>query len=178
MPEAMPSGAATQPMPDGMPGTGMLRLMLCVRVAHMFFCLDLEHVERVLPLVMLQPVPQGPDSLAGLMNLHGRNIPVIDLGARLGLADIPAYTADTPLIICKHEGLETGLIVSEVLGIEPIRHEAVQMADEFDQSRTLFLASVYTSHGLALLLDIEQTLQIDWSGLDLAPLPTLPEGAL
>lgn len=173
MPETRPFSAATQP--DDAPANGIPRLMLCIRVADMVFCLELEQVERVLSLVLLQPVPQGPDCLAGLMDLHGRNIPVIDLGARLELADIPAYTADTPLIICKHELQEAGLIVSEVLGIEPIRRE--QMTEEFDQSRTLFLASVNTRHGLALLLDLEQALEVDWAGHE--PVPTLPvaEGA-
>lgn len=175
--KSMPFRAATKPRPDDLPVTGMLRLALCIRVANMVFCIDLEHVERVLSLVLLQPVPQGPDYLAGLMNLRGRNIPVIDLGVRIGLTDVPAYTADTPLIICKHEGHETGLIVSEVLGIEPVRQEAVQMTDELGQSQTHFWASLNTRHGLALLLETKQTLEVDWTGLDDTPLLPLPEGA-
>lgn len=175
MPETRPFSAATHPEPDGMTGTGASRLMLCVRVTNLVCCLDLEQVERVLSLVLLQPVPQGPDSLAGLMNLHGRTVPVIDLGARLVLSDTPAYTADTPLIICKHEKQEAGLIVSEILGIEPVLHE--QLTEEFDQSRTLFLASVNTRHGLALLLDVKQALEVDWVGHEPAPLLPVAEGA-
>lgn len=178
MPEARPPGTAIKLFPESTQGTGLLRLMLCVRINSMVFCLDLEYVERVLPLVLLQPVPQGPDCLAGLMNLHGRTIPVIDLGARLGLAATSAYTAETPLIICKYEEQQAGLIVSEVLDIEPVWREAVQMTDEFDQSEALFLASANTSHGLALLLDIRQTLEIDWAGHEPAPLLSFPEGVL
>lgn len=162
------------PEPDGAHGTDMLAL--CIRVAGMIFCMDLEYVERVLTLVLLQPVPQGPDYLAGVMNLQGRNIPVIDLGTRLGLTDLPAHTADTPLIVCKHEGREIGLIVSEVFGVEPVRHEAVQMTDEFGQSHTHFWASLNTSHGLALLLDTKLTLEIDWTEQDSTPLLPFPDG--
>ncbi len=178
MPETLPSRAAARSVPDDAPSIDGLHQVLCIRAANMVFCLDLEHVERVLSLVLLQPVPQGPDHLAGLMNLHGRNIPVIDLSVRIGLTDVPAYTANTPLIICNHEGQETGLIVSEILGIESIRQEAAQMTDEFDQSPTAFFASLNTRHGLALLLDIEQTLAVDWTGLDLPPLLPPAESAL
>lgn len=171
MAEALPFSAAAQS-----PGITTPHQVLCVRVANMIFCMDLEQVEHVLSLVLLQPVPQGPDYLAGLMNLRGRNIPVIDLGVRIGLSDVPAYTADTPLIVCKDGEQETGLIVSEILGIEPLRQEAAQMTDELAESRTHFWASLNTRHGTALLLDIRQTLEIDWSGLDDTPLLPLPEG--
>lgn len=178
MPETMQFSAAAQPLPDSAQNMNILRQVLCIRVASMVFCIDLEYVERALFLVLLQPVPQGPDYLAGLMSVQGRNIPVIDLSVRIGLADIPAYTTDTPLVICKHEGQETGLVVSEVLGIESVRHEAVQMADEFGESQTSFMASLNTSHGPALLLDVKQALEIDWGIQDSTPLLSLPHGTL
>ena len=45
--------------------------------------LPLRVVRRVLPLVELKSLPLAPDAVAGLMNLHGESVPVIDL-ARIG----------------------------------------------------------------------------------------------
>ena len=41
--------------------------------------LPLRQVRRVLPLLELKGIPLAPDSVAGLMNLHGTPVPVIDL---------------------------------------------------------------------------------------------------
>lgn len=46
--------------------------------------LDTRRVQRVLPQLDLKKIPQAPDWVAGLMNFHGRPVPVIDLAMLAG----------------------------------------------------------------------------------------------
>ncbi len=60
--------------------------MLCLSFsvdAHRY-ALPARHIEAVLPLVALRPVPQAPAWVAGLMRYHGDAVPVLDLGLLAG----------------------------------------------------------------------------------------------
>lgn len=52
--------------------------------------LPLRHIERLLPLAALTPLPLAPAALLGLLDLHGRSLPVLDLQALLGGPPTPA----------------------------------------------------------------------------------------
>ena len=60
------------------------------------FGLDVEHVREVLKWQGVTPVPGSNRLIRGLLNLHGRIVPAIDLRMRLGLrgdalADLPMH---------------------------------------------------------------------------------------
>lgn len=52
--------------------------------------LMLAHVERLLPLAALTALPLAPAVLLGLLDLHGRSLPVLDLQGLLGGPPTPA----------------------------------------------------------------------------------------
>ena len=87
-----------------------------------------EHVSRVLPLMELKQLPQAPVYVAGLMNLHGTPVPVIDLCA-LALGSPCTAHFDTRILLVDYlvdEGTwrMLGLIVERVTGVEHIDPEA------------------------------------------------------
>ena len=55
--------------------------------------LPLAAIVRVLPLLELKQLPLTPDYVAGLMDLHGTPVPVIDLSRLAGLAPRPEYSS-------------------------------------------------------------------------------------
>lgn len=75
----MSSGAGTSEAG----GLGAARSFLILFVRDESFALPLEAVREVIRLPDLAVVPRGPASLAGLANLHGRVLPVADLGRLL-----------------------------------------------------------------------------------------------
>jgi len=121
----------------------------------------LEDVLRVLPMMALTPVPQGPAYLKGLMNIAGRSFPVIDLAERIGRPERFQYTIDTPILLCSAADRTGGLIVEEVIGVEEVQQGDVQMQPLFDPSDTPVLGVVNTGSGLSLSLDLERVLGFD-----------------
>src|SRR5258708_109755 len=67
-------------------------------VADRRFALDLRRVDRIIPMVEITPLPDAPRVAAGIINLHGEILPVLDVRQRLGLAAVAPRVTDLLLI--------------------------------------------------------------------------------
>jgi purine-binding chemotaxis protein CheW len=134
-------------------------------------CIELQYVEKVLQLMMLEPVPGGPDELAGLLNLAGKSIPVIDLALYLGLSRDKLYLLNTPILICSLDSHQIGIIVDDVLGLENVLNNDFQMRGEFDATNSPFSAVVTIENELSLLINVHCLMDV--SLITRAPTKTL-----
>jgi purine-binding chemotaxis protein CheW len=73
---------ATQVLEEGGPTVQFLRFALGVDS----YAVGIPSVREILEVSHLTPLPLMPAFVRGVMNLRGAVVPVIDLGARLGLA--------------------------------------------------------------------------------------------
>lgn len=126
--------------------------------------LPLAGIVRVLPLLELKQLPLTPDYVAGLMDLHGTPVPVIDLSR---LAGLPAAAAqfDTRIVIVDYRapgGGKThalGLLASQVRGIADI--DPLQLEDS-GVATAPFLGQVASdADGIVQLVELEHLLPPD-----------------
>ena len=126
--------------------------------------LPLAGIVRVLPLLELKQLPLTPDYVAGLMDLHGTPVPVIDLSR---LAGLPAAAAqfDTRIVIVDYRapGGETmhalGLLASQVRGIADI---APQGLEDSGVATAPFLGQVASdADGIVQLVELQHLLPPD-----------------
>lgn len=114
-----------------------------------------RHVARVLPLMDLKQIPLAPPHVAGLMNLHGTPVPVIDL-CMLAQGRPSARQYDTRIVLVNYPGEDggqhpLGLIVERATGMTTLSPE------EFADSRVAndnarFLGQVTTAGGTIIQL--------------------------
>lgn len=129
------------------------------------FCLRLNDVERLLPLMQVQPVPDAPTWLVGVMNLTGEAVPVVDLARRLGLSECPPYSIDHPVLLARAGGRQVGLVVEDVQGVKRVPRENLRGEALFRDGLPPVLGAVAMPDGAALLLDSLRILDLDLSGL-------------
>lgn len=129
------------------------------------FCLRLADVERLLPLMRIQRVPDAPSYMLGIMNLAGDAVPVVDLARRLGLPDMAPYRLDNPVLLTRAGGRQVGLVVDDVEGVKRVPREAIRGEDLFRDGLPPVLGAVVMGDGSALLLDCLRILDLDLSGL-------------
>ena len=80
------------------------------------FALHLPAVDRVLRAVEITPLPDAPHAVLGVINVHGRVIPVFDLRARFGFPRREMQLNDH--IIAAHTATRTvGLLVDRTIGV-------------------------------------------------------------
>ena len=95
--------------------------VLVFHIGHDRYGLRLAAIVRVLPLLELKQLPLTPDYVAGLMDLHGAPVPVIDLSRLAGLAPA-ALQFDTRIVVVDYRAPDgashvLGLLASRVRGI-------------------------------------------------------------
>ena len=56
----------------------------CFLVNNEYFAVDVELVQKVMRKIIITPVPSTPDDVAGIINLKGRVITILNLGVLLG----------------------------------------------------------------------------------------------
>ena len=87
-------------------------------------------VKNLIRLPLLAAVDEAPVYIAGLLNLRGRIIPVIDLGRRLG-RPAKAYRLSDRIIIVEHAGETIGLLVDAISGVYPVASESIETAPTY-----------------------------------------------
>lgn len=94
--------------------------------------MPLAHVERVLRMAAVTPVPDAPSCIAGLIDLHGEPIPVVDLRTRHHKPSKEHALSDR-LIVMTVRGQRAALIADEVVDV----HEApLKSREPKDETRS------------------------------------------
>ncbi|TLM97886.1 MAG: purine-binding chemotaxis protein CheW [Actinobacteria bacterium] len=127
---------------------------------------DILRVQEIVGMMPLTRVPRLPDEVAGVVNLRGRVVPVIDLRSALG---IPAaeLTERSCIVIVRRDGGDagrvTGLVVDEVSDVVHLGDDAVEETPEFGAAvDTSFITGIGRVHDrIVLLLDVDSVLMND-----------------
>lgn len=119
------------------------------------YALHIRDVIEVLSMVALAPMPQAQPWLAGMLNLRGRVMPVIDLRRRLGLAPRP-YSLDTPIIVVRQANRPVGLIVDEAVEVLTLPDQALSDPDALAGPAHAVRAIARLADRLIMLLDLDR----------------------
>ena len=87
--------------------------------------LDVQHVREMGPIQRITRVPRVPDWLAGVVNLRGRVVSVLDIERFLGLSSAARTEKEQQgdsrhLVVVEGTGMQIALIVDRILAVESI----------------------------------------------------------
>ena len=122
--------------------------------------LRLRDVVRVVPLLELKHLPLAPDAVAGLMDYHGRSVPVIDLCRISGLPAGEDYF-DTRIIVVDYHTPEgtshaLGLRAERVLGVREVGE--ARLTDSGVRAAPFLGQVAGDAEGMLQLVELEQLL--------------------
>jgi purine-binding chemotaxis protein CheW len=84
------------------------------------YAVPATQVHEVRPLGWLTPLPGTPAFLAGLINVRGRIVPVVDLRPLLGIAG-EACSPSMSVVLVAHRRGDIGLLVTDRPTVRPLR---------------------------------------------------------
>jgi purine-binding chemotaxis protein CheW len=127
--------------------------------------LEIQRVAEIVGLLPVTRVPRLPEFVAGVINLRGRVIPVVDLRLAFGLpaAELGERTCIVIAQISRGESTQTvGLIVDQVSEVLDLAQDAIEPTPDFGTSvDTSFVKGVgRTGDFVVLLLDIDLALSM------------------
>lgn len=92
------------------------QLALAVRIGQALHAVPISAVEEVLPALPIEPVPQCPEFIRGVVFVRGHLIPVLDAAERLGVKN--HQRPPEPHIVCvRLDGRLIGFEVDEALDL-------------------------------------------------------------
>jgi len=111
----------------------MKRELITFEVAGQLFGLDINAIREIRAWSPVTRVPGVPHYVAGMANLRGAILPVIDLAARMGWERTVA-TERHAIIVVQIEGKSAGLIVDSVSDLVALPTGALQQAPSLGES--------------------------------------------
>lgn len=106
----------------------MHKELITFRISDQMFGVDIMAIREIRAWTPLTRLPRVPAYVAGVVNLRGAVLPVIDLSVRLGWPETAA-TPRNPIIVTEFGGQLRGLIVHDVNDIISIDIATLQRPD-------------------------------------------------
>ena len=126
------------------------------RLAHERYALEHTSITAVHPLKDLTPLPCVPPFVLGIVNVHGRILPVLDLKKFFDLPE-QGVTDLHRIILVEGNGLELGLLADAVAGVRRIELASLQPAlPTLTGIRSEYLKGVTAEH--LVVLDVARLL--------------------
>lgn len=119
----------------------------------------LEDVVEVLPAMASTPLPHAPVVIAGVVDLRGRPLPLLDLRARLGRS--PADPdPDDHVVVCRIRDRQVGIWVDRALSVTSIdTGDMVAVSEVAQASHVEGVALV--PDGMLFVYDVQSFLDAD-----------------
>ena len=126
------------------------------------FGIDIMTIREIRAWSPVTRLPSVPDYVAGVVNLRGTVLPVIDLSVRLGWP-VTETTPRNPIVVTEFQGQSRGLIVHDVNDIVSIDSETMQQPETGAQdSVSHFLEGIAPlDNEMVMVLDLAKLMSTD-----------------
>jgi len=104
--------------------------MLIFRLDQQAFAFSIDSIYQVIDMVTLLPLPKADPLVEGVLNFHGRMVPIIDMHRLLYNTACP-FGLHTPILLVKIGDQMTGLIVDEVLDVNSVAANQIAKPADF-----------------------------------------------
>lgn len=140
------------------------------------YAIESSDVREIVSLPELMPIAEAPDYVAGIVNVRGTIVPVIDLAVRIGAAPRPYRVTDT-VILFRNAGESFGIIVDGVHEVRAIGADAIEPVPSYGAPSSgshRFIAGVVKGdEGMIALLSLDALLR-SAGEIDIAASPDAP----
>lgn len=126
------------------------------------YALDVRHVNEVVNLPpAITPMPLAPDFVAGIFNLRGAIIPVLDARRLLAVEGL-APAAGAKVVVVEHLGVRLGLMVDETGRVlRPRTEEQTLFAYEDNSAHRVVAGVLKIGDSLVRMLDLDRLVALE-----------------
>ncbi len=124
------------------------------------FALPLSIVERAIRIMEIVHLPKAPEIVMGVINLHGKIIPVVNIRKRFHLPQREISLNDQ-LIISKTKKRPLAILVDSVLGVFEFPEKKIISADKILPDIEYVEGVAKLEEGIILIHDIDKFLSLE-----------------
>ncbi len=124
------------------------------------YALYLSAVEKIVRAVEITPLPDAPEIVEGVINMHGHVIPVLNIRRRFRLPERKAAAADQ-FIIARTSKRTVALCADGVSGVIEHHEQEVAHAQEILPHMKYIEGAVKLDDGIVLIHDLDTFLSLE-----------------
>ena len=122
--------------------------------------LALSAVERIVHVVEVNPLPKAPEIVAGLINVQGRAIPVLNIRTLFNLPEVGVALSDQ-MIIARTSKRTVAIVVDNTVGVVDYGQADITTAEELFPGIGYLKGVVKLKDGIAYIYDLDSFLSLD-----------------
>lgn len=124
--------------------------------------INVMHVQEVLRVSEIAPVPGAPDYILGIINLRGNVVTVIDTRSRFGLPE-GEVTDSSRIVIIESDKQVVGILVDAVAEVVELRESQIDSAPNVgNEESSRYIQGIATMEsGLLIVVDLQKLLTDD-----------------
>ena len=122
--------------------------------------LEIAQVREVIRLRPVTPIPDTADFVEGVISLHGKVLPLVNLCVKLGMQRSKLLKTNR-IIVTQVNAHQVGVIVDGVSEVISIDSANINAPDEILKEATYLVGVVKKEHRLILIVDIARLLSDD-----------------
>ncbi len=138
----------------------MSKQLLVFSIESRRYAIHVSTVERVVRAVEVVPLPSAPEIVLGVIDVHGRVIPVIDVRKRFRLQEHEVNPSDQ-MIIANTPRRTVVLTVDRTEGVVELENEAITPARNILPDMKYIEGVIRLEDGLILIHDLDAFLSLD-----------------
>lgn len=142
---------------------GGVRQMVFFRLAQEQFALEINKVKEIVRLPATTKLPKSPDYIAGIANLRGNVLPILDTRQRLQL-DMAEHTESSRILVTEVAGHLIGLQVDSVLTVKTVDADHFKssppVSQNIDKDYISGVIQEDDDSSLTLILNVEEVANI------------------
>ncbi len=121
--------------------------------------INVMHVQEVLRITEIAPVPGAPEYVLGIINLRGNVVTVIDTRLRFGLPD-DEVTDSSRIVIIECDKQVVGIMVDAVAEVVELKESQIDAAPNVgnDESSRYIQGIATMEKGLLIVVDLQKLL--------------------
>ena len=135
---------------------------LTFKLRGQYYGIPIAAVREINRYIEVTPIPQTPKFVAGVMNLRGKVIPVVNLREKFGF-EPTATTKETCIIIIETGDGQMGIIVDAVRSVVDLGADKIEPTPRLGEEsvESLILGLGKFNDKVVILIDISQSLSKD-----------------
>jgi purine-binding chemotaxis protein CheW len=138
--------------------------ILIFRLDQQAYAFSIDAISQIIDMVAILPLPKAEPTFEGVINLHGRMVPIINLHRLLYDTPCP-FGLHTPILLVNIENQMIGLIVDEVLDVNTLPANQIAKPADFlptgIRSIPILKGLTTAAKETVILLDLDHILDVD-----------------
>lgn len=126
---------------------------LTFKLQNLSYGVGIENVREINRMSEIAAVPESPDFVAGVMNLRGKVITVVDLRKRLKMP-VTEVTKETCIIVVESEMGHVGVIVDSVQAVIQLQESQIDDSPISEDEYSFVKSIGKMENHLVMLIDI------------------------